>query len=330
MADTAAVPLTPVSPPHGPLARAEHFVWRTARVLEQRLFAHHFRDGAAGPVETALEAYRNDDGGYGHALEPALRGPASHPAHTARALHVLDAVGRCDARRAEDVCRYLTSVSAAEGALPAVLTALRPAGGGAGAARLPGALSATAPMTGLLHRNEVWHPWLFRATDFCRRAVESSEAARPEDVEAAVIFLDHAPDRARAEAAAERLGRLVRREGLVVLDPDGPGARPAAPPAASEAQPSAPADAPGHTPGAPRFPHDYARTPGSLARAWFTDAEMERSLDALAAGQQADGGWPARPLPGAAEPTPVALLEARPLATIEALRTLAAHGRSLA
>ncbi|MGA5316224.1 hypothetical protein ACPCTK_19255 [Streptomyces pseudogriseolus] len=326
MADTAAVPLTPASPPHGPLARAERFVWLTARVLEQRLFAHHFRDGAAGPVETALEAYRNDDGGYGHALEPALRGPASHPAHTARALHVLDAVGRCDARRAEDVCRYLTSVSTAEGALPAVLPAVRPAGSGEGAARLPGALSATAPVTGLLHRNEVWHPWLFRATDFCRRAVESLEAAHPEDVEAAVLFLDHAPDRARAEAAAERLGRLVRRKGLVVLDPDGPGARPAAP----GTQPSALADAPRHTPGAPRSPHDYARTPGSLARAWFTDAEMERSLDALAAWQQTDGGWPARPLPGAAEPTPVALLEARSLATIEALRTLAAYGRSLA
>ncbi|MFD8268470.1 hypothetical protein ACIG0B_00100 [Streptomyces althioticus] len=299
MADIAAVPLTPASPPRGTLARAERFVWLTARVLEQRLFARHFRDGAAGPVETALEAYRNDDGGYGHALEPALRGPASLPAHTARALLVLDAVGRCDARRAEDVCRYLTSVSTAEGALPAVGTLAS----GGGAARLPGSLSATAPVVGLLHRNEVWHPWLFRATDFCRQAVESLEAARPGDVEAAVLFLDHAPDRTRAEAAADRLGRLVRRERLVGLDPDGPG----------------------HARGA--LPHDYARTPDSLARAWFTDAEMERSLDALAAAQQDDGGWPARRLPGAPDLTPGALLESRSIATIEALRTLTAYGR---
>lgn len=112
----------------------------------------------------------------------------------------------------------------------------------------------------------------------------------------------------------------------MVLDPDGPGARPAAP----GTQPSALADAISRTPGAPRLPHDYARTPGSLARAWFTDAEMERSLDALAAGQQTDGGRPARPLPDAPEPTPVALPEARSLATTEALRTLAAYGRSLA
>ncbi|MFF0808223.1 hypothetical protein [Streptomyces albogriseolus] len=327
MADIAAVPLTPTSPPHGTLARAERFVWLTARVLEQRLFAHHFRDGAAGPVETAVEAYRNADGGYGHALEPALRGPASLPAHTARALHVLDSVARCDARRAEDVCRYLTSVSTTEGALTAIrpeaaLPAVRPAGSGDAAVRLPGALSATAPVVGLLHRNEVWHPWLFRATDFCWQAVESLDAARPGDVVAAVLFLDHAPDRARAEAAAERLGHLVRRERLVVLDPDAPGARPAAS--------TAPGSVPGHTPGDRRFPHDYARTPDSLARAWFTDAETERSLDVLAAGQQADGGWPARRLPGAPEPAPAALLEARPIATIEALRTLAAYGRSLA
>ncbi|MFF5339964.1 hypothetical protein ACFY4H_04480 [Streptomyces althioticus] len=298
MADIAAVPLTPASPPRGTLARAERFVWLTARVLEQRLFAHHFRDGAPGPVETALEAYRNDDGGYGHGLEPALRGPASLPAHTARALHVLDAVGRCDARRAEDVCRYLTSVSTAEGALPAVAT--RADGGGA--AGLPGSLSATAPVVGLLHRNEVWHPWLFRATDFCRQAVESLEAARPGDVEAAVLFLDHAPDRTRAEAAAERLGRLMRRDRPVVLDPGS-----------------------GHTPGT--FPHEYARTPDSLARAWFTDAEMERSLDALAAAQQDDGGWPVRRLPGARDLVPGALLESRSIATVEALRILTAYGR---
>ncbi|MEV5266046.1 hypothetical protein [Streptomyces werraensis] len=301
MADIAAVPLTPASPPGGTLARAERFVWLTARVLEQRLFAHHFREGAAGPVETALDAYRNDDGGYGHALEPALRGPASLPAHTARALHVLDAVGRCDARRAEDVCRYLTSVSTAEGALPAVGTHANDGG----AAGRPGSLSATAPVVGLLHRNEVWHPWLFRATDFCRQAVESLGTARPGDVKAAVLFLDHAPDRTRAEAAAERLGRLVRRARLAVLDPDGSD----------------------HATAERRFPHDYAPTPDSLARAWFTDAETDRSLDALAAGQQDDGGWPARRLPGTPEPAPGALLEARSIHTIEALRTLTAYGR---
>ncbi|MYU47712.1 hypothetical protein GTV15_07535, partial [Streptomyces sp. SID7803] len=56
-----------------PLDRAEQFIWLTARVLEQRRFAHQFLAAGADPVETALTAYANEDGGYGHALEPDLR-----------------------------------------------------------------------------------------------------------------------------------------------------------------------------------------------------------------------------------------------------------------
>ncbi|MGX1562976.1 hypothetical protein [Streptomyces sp. NPDC055506] len=313
MAETGASTLPPTPPPHSPVSRAERFVWLTARVLEQRLFAHHFRGAAADPVETALDAYRNEDGGYGHALEPELRGPVSRPPHTAHALRVLDAVGRCAGQRVERVCRYLTSVSTAEGALPAV----RPSGRGYPAAPCvpvvadpPGDLLSTGPVVGLLHRNEVWHAWLFRATDFCWQAVESLDKPHPYEIEAAVTFLDSAPDRARAEAAADRLGRLVRAQGLVALDPDHLGAYPVSP---------------GYASGEHHFPYDYARTPRSLARAWFTDDEMTRSLDHLAAQQQEDGGWPVRWRHRAPAPA----LEAGPVVTIEALRTLSAYGRTI-
>ncbi|WP_431329976.1 hypothetical protein ACPZ13_04435 [Streptomyces sp. IPPR8] len=316
---TPAPPTTPTPPTahasHSPLARAEHFVWLTARVLEQRLFAYHFRDGDAGPVETALDAHRNEDGGYGHALEPDLRGPDSQPLHTARALRVLDAVGRCGGQRVERMCRYLTSVSTRDGALPLV----RPGGRGYPAAPLPpvvddppGELLATAPVVGLLHRNDVWHAWLFRATDFCWQAAESLETPHPDEVEAAVAFLDNAPDRPRAQAAADRLGRLVRERRLAVLDPDDRDAYPVSP---------------GRAPGEYRFPHDYAGHPGSLARAWFTDDEMARSLDFLAREQKEDGGWPLRRPRWAPATAPA--LEARAAVTIEALRTLRAYGRPI-
>lgn len=313
MADTGAAPPPPTTPPRGALARAKRFIWLTARVLEQHLFAHHFLGGDVAPVERALDAYRNDDGGYGHALEPDLRGPVSQPLHTARALHVLDAVGRCGGRRAEDVCRYLTSVSTADGALPGI----HPSQRGYPVAPFvpvvddpPGELLATGPVVGLLHRNEVWHAWLFRATDFCWQAAESLERSHPYEIEAAVAFLDHAPDRARAEAAAERLGRLVREQRLAALDPDDLDAYPVAA---------------GYAPGEHHFPHDYARTPGSLARAWFTDEEMTRSLHFLSAEQREDGGWPVRWRQWAPGPS----LEARSLVTIEALRTLVAYGRAV-
>ncbi|ANP49876.1 hypothetical protein AVL59_09860 [Streptomyces griseochromogenes] len=292
-------------------------------MLEQRLFAYHFLNGAADPVEAALDAYRNEDGGYGHALEPDLRGPVSRTPHTGHALRVLDAVGRCGGQRVERVCRYLTSVSTADGALPAihpshsgypvapfapVVEGPLPASNTLGREDAHGSLLTTGPVVGLLHRNEVWHAWLFRATDFCWQAVESLEKPHPYEVRAAVAFLDSAPDRPRAEAAADRLGRLVREQRLAVLEPDRLDTYPVPP---------------GYAPGERHFPHDFAKSPQSLARAWFTDEEMARSLDFLAAEQQDDGGWPLRRHQWA----PVPALEARPIATIEALRTLRAHAR---
>ncbi|MFE5615703.1 hypothetical protein [Streptomyces sp. NPDC056463] len=306
---------TPLAAPHPtPLARAEQFVWLTARVLEQRRFAYHFLRGGAEPVEVALTAYLNEDGGYGHALEPDLRGPVSQPLHTGHALRVLDSIGRCGGLRVERICRYLTEVSTLDGALPAV----HPSQRGYPSAPFvpivdnpPSALLSTGPVVGLLHRNQVWHAWLFRATEFCWSAVESLEKSHPYEIEAAVAFLDGVPDRSRAQAVADRLGRLVRDQGLAALDPDRLDELPVAP---------------GYAPGEHHFPYDYARVPDSLARRWFTEEEMARSLDHLAAGQQEDGGWPVT----WREWAPGTALEARPIVTIEALRTLRAHGRPIA
>ncbi|MFF8292953.1 hypothetical protein ACF068_27530 [Streptomyces sp. NPDC016309] len=296
-----------------PLSRAGHFIWLTARVLEQRRFAYHFLGGAADPVETALNAHLNEDGGYGHALEPDLRGPVSQPLHTAHALRVLDSIGRCGGLRVERVCRYLTGVSTHDGALPALHPSVR---GYPVAPFLPvvddppSDLLATGPVVGLLHRNQVWHAWLFRATDFCWAAVDALEKSHPYEIQAAVAFLDGVPDRTRAKAAADRLGRLVRDQGLAVLDPERIDAYPVAP---------------GYAPGEHHFPHDYARVPDSLARGWFTDEELARSLDHLAACQEDDGGWPI----GWRLWAPGTALEWRPIVTIEALRTLRAHGRPI-
>jgi hypothetical protein len=297
--------------PANPLDRAEHFVWLTARVLEQRRFAYHFRNGPADAVETALSAYRNADEGYGHALDPDLRGTASQPLHVVHALRVLDEIGRCGGRRAEQICRYVTAASTPEGALPALHPSLR---GFPAAPWLtpvespPGDLLATGPVVGTLHRNQVWHAWLFRATDFCWARAETLDKTHPGEAVAAMAFLDHAPDGARARDAAARLGRIVREQQLVALDPGRPTER---------------ASRTGSPDGSPRCAYDYARTPQSLAREWFTDAEMDRALDHLAACQQEDGGWPER-RPGW---TPASSLEWRPLATLDALLTLRAYGR---
>jgi hypothetical protein len=305
---------TPASP-ESPLARAERFVWLTGRVLEQRRFAHLFRGGDAEPVHTALQAYANDDGGFGHALEPDIRGPGSQPLPTATALALLDEIGRCTGQEVEQICRYLTSVTNPDGAVPTLLASQRdyphppyievPEAP-------PSDVLATGRIVGTLHRNEVWHAWLFRATEFCWQKVESAsmEDTHPYEAMAAVAFLDGVPDRARAERAAVRLGRIVRERDLVVLDPERADEIPVSP---------------GYAPGEHHFAYDYAPSPGSLARRWFSDEEMARSLDALAAGQEDDGGWPIR----WREWAPGTRLEWRPVVTVEALRTLRAYGRTV-
>ncbi|MFI1257382.1 hypothetical protein ACH4U6_26875 [Streptomyces netropsis] len=299
-----------------PVVRAEQFVWLTARVLEQRRFAFHFLDGDPDAVEAALNAYLGNDGGYGHALEPDLRGPVSQPLHTAHALRVLDEIGRCGDRRVERVCRYLTAISTRDGALPALHPSLR----GYPAAPWipivddpPSDLLATGPVVGLLHRNAVWHAWLFRATDFCWAAVDAlgqGAKTHPYEVQAAVAFLDGVPDRARAEAAAERVGRVVREQRLAVLEPERTTEHPVPD---------------GYAPGEHHFPHDFARNPDSVAASWFTDAELQRSLDFLASSQEDDGGWPIR----WREWAPGTRLECRPMVTVAALLTLRAYGRAV-
>ena len=55
--------------------RAEKFIYNNARLLERQLFAYHFKGGSREQVLTALRAYQNEDGGFGHALEPDIRCP---------------------------------------------------------------------------------------------------------------------------------------------------------------------------------------------------------------------------------------------------------------
>jgi hypothetical protein len=169
-----------------------------------------------------------------------------------------------------------------------------------------GSLLATGQIAGLLLRAGITHPWLGPAAEFCRQAIENLEQTHPYEAEAAVEFLDGSPDQTWAVKQAERLGSMVREQRIVLLDP--------------QRRQEAPI-APGYALGEHHLPHDYARRPDSLARAWFTAAEMDRSLRYLAASQQRDGGWPVR----WAEWSPTVHAESRPGVTLNALLTLRAY-----
>ena len=54
-------------------ARARDFIKTHARALEQAIYAHTFEDGSSDAVLEALATYQNEDGGFGHGLEPDLQ-----------------------------------------------------------------------------------------------------------------------------------------------------------------------------------------------------------------------------------------------------------------
>lgn len=73
--------------------RAVHYLRHEARPLEKALYEFHFENGSRTTVLAALVPYQNPDGGFGHALEPDLRAPASSVIATITALDVLRQIG---------------------------------------------------------------------------------------------------------------------------------------------------------------------------------------------------------------------------------------------
>src|SRR5215471_123173 len=89
------------------------FIFSQGRLLERRLFATCFQGAPATGVADALRGYRNEDGGFGHGLEPDKRCPASLPIDVEVALQALATAGTIDQQLAVSACDYLAGVAAA-------------------------------------------------------------------------------------------------------------------------------------------------------------------------------------------------------------------------
>src|SRR5262249_1264742 len=101
-------------------SRAEEFIWKNARLLDRRLFEFRFRGRSGDAVWAALQAYQNEDGGFGNALEPDLRSPDSQPVPVQHALEIMDLLGMSE-ERAGRACEYLVTITTEEGGVPFVL-----------------------------------------------------------------------------------------------------------------------------------------------------------------------------------------------------------------
>ena len=279
---------------------AATFIAANARVLDRRRFQRMFGDSAALPVRDAVAAYRNDDGGFGYALEPDCRAPGSQPLAVEMALRIMDEADAWDQALVAGACDWLAAVAPAAGGAAFVESAISgwphapwwvPEEGH------PASVVATGLIAGTLSSRGVRHPWLDRATEvmWARIGVLADPGAY--DMFGVLRFLQHVPDRDRAREAFDRVGALIIDRKLVTLDPEAPGEV--------------------------HFPLDFAPEPDSLARSLFDEATIKAHLDHLVHAQLDDGGWTFNWLAW----SPTAEREWRGFLTVDALRVLRANGR---
>jgi Prenyltransferase and squalene oxidase repeat len=280
------------------LQKAQDFTWRNARLLERYLFTCLFANGSKEPVLAALRAYQNEDGGFGNALEPDKRCPSSQPQDIEIALHILDAIDAMNDSMVARACDYLVTITTPEGGVPYALPSVN---------AYPHApwwtvednplasLNPTAAIAGLLLKYGIRHPWVETASKFCWREIAATDTTEFHTLMPVITFLEHAPDRVRAEHELQRIASRLTQPGVIELDPNAEGYI--------------------------QKPLDWAPTPGSFCRRLFDDETMKKHLTALADRQQDDGGWPI----SWEAISPAVEIEWRGRITIEVLRTLDAY-----
>jgi len=279
------------------IATAERFVASTARLLDRHRLAVLLRGAPVAPVIDALRAYRNPDGGFGHALEPDLRGPESEPAATLHALEVLAEVGMLDHPMVNDAAAWIATIAEPDGGVPLMLPAaaayphapfLTPSDGGS---------FLTFALAGALLQAGSTQPWLANATDWCWAVLEGPDKLHAYGVKSALRFLDTVPDQRRADAAIKHLRPYLGTDGSIPVH--------------------------GGIEGERLTPLKLSQPPGARSRALFADDQIEADLDRLERGQQDDGGWTFDSL----DWSPGQSVECRGLETLHALSTLRANGR---
>ena len=281
------------------LAEARDFILRNARLLERRRFAAEFEDGPAAAAIAALGAYCNEDGGFGAALEPDKRDPASQPVDVQFALETMDAVGAFDRAMALRTCDFLVGVSTSEGGVPFALPSVNDfphAPWWDCEADPPANLNPTAAILGVLLKHRIEHAWIAPAIAFCWDAIAKINRTEFHELMPVLAFLEQVPDRMRADRAMREVLDRIAAPGGVELDPDAVGYV--------------------------HMPLEWAPTPSAPCRKLFTDTVIATHLKMLAAKQQGDGGWPISwdPIGPGVE------LEWRGIRTLDALRTLRAYG----
>jgi hypothetical protein len=276
---------------------AEWFVLANGRLLDRHRLAVLLHDAPTAPVLGSLRAYRNRDGGFGHALEPDVRAPESEPASTLHALEVLAEIDALEDPMVAGGAVWIATIAAPDGGVPFVLPSAADYPLAPWMVASDGGSFLTFAITALLWETSWRGPWLRSATDWCWAKLDEPEELGAYGLKFALNFLDRVPDAPRATAAVKGLGARLRSDGTIPV--------------------------PGGAAGERLTPLTLSGRPGARSRALFTDGQIEADLDALEDGQQDDGGWMFDWLAWSAGQS----VEWRGIVTLRALATLRAHGR---
>jgi hypothetical protein len=276
---------------------AERFLLANARLLDRHRCAVLLHGASVTPVLDSLRAYRNADGGFGHALEPDVRSPESEPAATLHALEVLAEIGARDDPMVSDAAAWVAGVADPDGAVPFVMPTATSYPHAPWMVPSDGGSHLTFAIAGALWEAGSSEPWLRRATDWCWAKLGRPDELSGYWVKFSLDFLDGVPDRPRADAVIEELRPRIGADGTMPV--------------------------PGGTEDERLTPLTLSPRPGTRSRALFTPEQIEGDLDRLEQGQQGDGGWMFDWLGW----SPGQSVEWRGGVTLRALATLRAHGR---
>jgi hypothetical protein len=277
-----------------------NFIWKNARLLERAIFELHFLNGSSKRILDILQAYQNEDGGFGNALEPDLRSPDSQPLFIEFAMRTLYDSKLRDTEMAYRVCDFMANHVDMQQGIPMVSQSAQLY---AQAAHMNNpsvyqpSFDRLTSLVGLIAWQAVYHPWLQGAEEACLEHLGKSRYTDAHTILNAFCLLESLASNRNVDQLFEKLTEDLFKADFFIMD--------------------TPIKSYGLT------PLTFAPTPDSYCRRIFTDTQIEDHLSELESQQEDDGGWPILWEP----PGEMARCEWRAYKTVMSLITLQAYGR---
>jgi hypothetical protein len=282
------------------LENSTKFILENARHLDRAIFEYHFQDGSPERILAILRTYQNEDGGFGHALEPDLRAPDSQPLFAEFALSMLYDCNLRDPEMAYRACDFLARHADLKRGIATLFPSSRlypRAAHWENPSALEPSFDRLTGLVGLANWQGVQHPWLSQAVAACLEHVAAARYDDAHTLHGAFCLLESLEQDRRIESLFDKLAQDLFKARFFCLE--------------------VPVKTYGLTPLA------FAPAPDSYCRRLFSEAQIAAHLDDLESQQEADGGWPIRWEP----PGEMARREWRAHGTVKALITLRAFQR---